>query len=289
MKNGNLQDRLTATLQPTRRELDARRLRSVAWLDYALLRFELCPDKFAHKYVYRKRTRSNVVRKWFHGDTVATESSVRKVEKGLPGSAWAYDHPLFRLLENRPFSESQIRGLLAPYRPKPMHPDDDYVWVFPDDEFRKEQYRGLTGHEFDTYALVERRDLWGFTAIVGVVRLAELSGNAGLHYECCRDMYRALPAALAVPWLRRHTELLKTCVELIRGRMLFSRIMFDVAWEVIDRQSGDIPTNTRRGDPEDGVQRAYEDPIRPAYVVPGMQWHCLDETTKGFLEGSSGD
>jgi hypothetical protein len=53
----------------------------------------------------------------------------------------------------------------------------------------------------DAQGLVATGDIWGLVAIVALVRQAELTGDALLHIELCKDMYRALPAVLKQPWI----------------------------------------------------------------------------------------
>lgn len=280
MNQGSMLNRLTALLHPGYREVDPRNLRSRAWLDHALLTCGLPLDEFAYTYVYRGRSRSNLVRKWFAGEAIATNYSVEQVEKHLPGSAWAYNHPLFTLIEDRALSKRQILKLLSPY----LDSARGNIWAFPRDKLLAHEYGRSSVSTYDTYSLVKRHDLWGFMAIVGLVRLAELSNNDLLHCECCCDMYRALPAALAVPWLSGHADLLTTCIQRIRRRVVVSQIMFDVDWDLLDRQTANLVASLRLCRPSGAVPHVYEDPILPAYIVRGKQWRQLDDATRNIVE-----
>jgi hypothetical protein len=119
--------------------------------------------------------------------------------------------------------------------------------------------------KFNSDALMQRGDIFGFMAILATVREAEATGNGESHFVFCADLYRAIPAILKFPWLNEHFELFKECIVSIHHRMWTSRLLFSVDWEVIQRQILDPTFETerdrRRRDPESFRFIELEDPI----------------------------
>jgi hypothetical protein len=271
---------LTGARQPLRSA--ARQLRGRAWLTNALQISGLSKVEFGQQFVYRGRTRSNVVDRWLQGDAIPKRHSALAVEKLLPGTLAVYDYPLFAWLEDRPMSRREASKLLSPYR-QPEH--SLIVWKLPnDEELRARRHWVPTLCIQDTHSLFCRGDFWGFQIIVGLVRLAEAEGSAESHWMGCEDMYRALPAALKEPWLRPHADLLCACIEQIRSRSGITRMLFDVDMETIKRQALDPEHETireyRPRDPETFRFVDLEDPILEAHVIPGRIWRDSVENTK---------
>lgn len=251
--------------------LSAHVLRGRAWLDYAMERSELSLELFAKKFIYRDRSRSNLIQRWLTRTSVPSRRSAMAIDKMVPGTLEIFDSLLFRFLEDRAMSACAIVKLLAPYK---APSGSGYEWSFPnDEELRAKQHWVPIALEFDTGGLARRGDIWGFIAILGLVRLAEARGEAVLHCEACMDMYRALPAMLKLPWLRAHVDLLKECLDQITHRELFSTMMFDVDWDVIRRQAADPsydPILERR--PPELIDKEFagiEDPVLPALLIAG--------------------
>lgn len=206
-----------------------------AWLVNALSVSDSALPEFANKYVYERRSRSLLVNKWIKGSSYPTLRSVERVDLALPGTREVFEHPLFSLLSQDTLSEREIRKVLRGH----IQPEGSWFgWEFPNDELiRNTRNWRPVGLVWDTNNLVERRDLWGFTAIVATVRLAEAQGKDLLHMQCCMDMYRALPAALMTPWLRSHIDLLVECLNHLRHQRVVSIIHFSVDWEAIRDQT----------------------------------------------------
>lgn len=91
----------------------------------------------------------------------------------------------------------------------------------------------------DSGGLAKLGDIWGLTAIVALVRQAEIAGDVLLHIELSKDMYRALPGILKLPWIAPSTELLQDCINQIRARVPLTEVMFDVDWSIIARHTAD--------------------------------------------------
>jgi hypothetical protein len=253
--------------------LSAHVLRGRAWFDYAVWSSKLSPEHFAKQFIYRGRSRSHLIERWRSGKTLPSRLSAVAVDKYLPGTLEIFDSLLFRFLEDRAMSEKDVIKLLEPYK---APSGSSYEWAFPNDwEPGVKRHWVPIALEFDTAALARRGDVWGFIAILGLVRLAEARGDAALHNEACMDMYRALPAMLKLPWLLLHVDLLKQCLHQIRERELFSTMMFDVDWDVITRQAADPsydPILERR--PSELIDDQFtgiEDPVLPARLISGTR------------------
>jgi hypothetical protein len=250
-------------------------LRSRAWLSWLLWRTGLEADAFAARYVYNGRTKSNLVARWINGSVAPTEHSVHRINKALPGCLQLYDLPIFKLLEDRPMSASEVLNLIEPYN-NPDHLKEAFGngICSKDAQFSKmERSRSISFWMWDSQSLVERGDLWGFQMIVGMVRLAEARGEQTGHLQCAKDMFRALPSALKEPWLRPHLDLLFRCLEDIRRRVVYTGLIFDVDLDVIRRAAMDRGLQPRPMSYERNCQkrraRYLEDPILEGHVVSG--------------------
>jgi hypothetical protein len=217
--------------------LAARKLRGRVWLSRALSLTGLTAHEFGEKYVYRGRSDSGLVKLWLSGKVSPGRQSIASIDRHLPGSLAFYDLPLFELLEDRPLSRKRVEALLSPYRTPPERPNP---WCFPNDKELIEQglYVG-TLQLWDCDTLYRRGDFWGFQAIVGLVRLAEATGQQDFHMVCAQNMFRALPSVLRRPWFFEHFDLLYACLEGIRWRHEYSGRIFDVDTELLRSQAAD--------------------------------------------------
>ncbi len=254
----------------------AHRFRGQVWLGYCQL-LARCPWKeFVKTYVYRQRARSGIAEKWRSGQVLPTRQSAQRVERLLPGTLNVFDSPLFVLLEDRPFTTRELDKIFAPYR-APKTSKYPVAWEFPNDsELRERGHWVLTMVARDTDSFVRRGDLWGFIAALWVVRYSEARGDQDFHIEACKDMYRAMPAALKEPWLAPYSDELFNLLEIVRRRSLYSLAMFDVDMDIIKRQAAD-PTHEplrelRPVDPETHRFISIEDPVLKACLIPGKEF-----------------
>lgn len=252
------------------------RLRTTAWLNhaYAQARCVSWPE-FDKTYVERGRSRSNLGEKWRKGTAAPRRYSAEKLNERLPGTLAVFESPLWVLLENQPFSKSEIGKVMSDYRPGETS-GLPFFWLFPTDEARWKRGRcAPTLTMSDTGGLVHRGDMWGFIALLWTMRYAEADGDQQLHHRASQDMYRAMPMAIREPWLADHAAALIELTESIRARSLYSFYLFDVDFEVIKRQAAD-PTyepvrELRRRDPVTGRFQGVEDPVLPAQIIPGRE------------------
>jgi hypothetical protein len=270
--------------RPNRRNTSRRRLsewlRSAAWLDNALTTSGVTLPEFGRRYIYAGKSRSQLVNKWAIGSTLPTRKSVGQVDLALPGTLEVFDHPLFSLLSDEILPERAIRKILRGH----IEPENSYhAWQFPNDEMirRTRNWRPV-GLLWDTSNLVERYDLWGFTAIVATVRIAEAQGKDPLHMECCMDMFRALPAALMTPWLLKNSDLLVKCVDRLRNRRLFSMIHFSVNWAAIASQTKHLLESSAESLNEPATYRQDSEVIYPAVVTQGLTNSEIEAAAKSL-------
>jgi hypothetical protein len=272
------------------RKSESRYLRGALWLSHAILTSQLSPDEFAAQYIERRapakredestasarsqasRTRSRLARKWLKGRHHPALNSAKAVERLLKGTLWVFQLPLAELLRDRPLGARTIRQLAAPYLNFGLH---NPLWVFPGDDelFRRRHYRMAFAFSGWTGNLVARGDLWGFLGVLFEVRMQEALSNQGAHLQACRDMYRALPNVLKLPWVAPHEEALFSACERVRRRSEYSFMMFDVDRETIRSQTADPEQEPmrecRKRDPRTLRFLDVADPTLPAQIIRG--------------------
>lgn len=278
------------TREPQDSTKTVRHLRTLACLDYAY-RQSQCGSwpEFDAKYVVRGRTRSNLAEKWRKGSVELTRLSVAEIDKLLSGTLAVFDSPLWLLLENRPFSKFEVKGVMRAYRPDKKS-GLPFSWLFPGDEEQWTQWRcAPTLSIYDTDGLVRRGDIWGFIALLWTMRYAEADGDQLLHHRAAESMYRAMPMALREPWLSNHADELIDLTEIIRARCLYSFCLFDVDFDVIKRQVEDpLYEPVRELRPRNlanGYFIAMEDPVLPAHVIPGKEWAEMERARAQTMNG----
>lgn len=276
------------------RESESRYLRGALWLSHAILTSQMSPDEFAAKYVERRlrakrpegaaeadsdetgRTRSRLGRKWLEGCHHPTLNSAKAVEKLLAGTLWVFLLPLAELLRDRPLGPRKIRELAAPYLK--MVRGRTLFWDFPGDDelIARRHYRIAFAFAGWTDNLVARGDLWGFIGLLFEVRMQEALGDHEAHLQACRDLYRALPNVLKLPWVAPHEEALFSACQRIRMRVKYSFMMFDVDRDIIRRQATDPEhepmRECRKRDPRTWRFIDVADPILPAHIVRGQDF-----------------
>lgn len=249
------------------RRTTAKLLQARACLDYALHLSGL-PSllTFAEKYLNTSPPRD--IYRWTEKQTMQrnTAKELEKHNTELQGVLELYDLPLFRFLDDRELSERTIRSLLAPYQyhgdPKQLH----LAWRFPNDAELIDECRLIgTIVENDSAILVARGDIYGFTAIVGLARLAQATHDIHWHRFHVHNMYRALPAVARLPWFKKHVALLRECVDKIYRSCFETVLAAEVDWEVIQRQI-DAPIHEpcrelRPRDPKTNCFIELEDPF----------------------------
>jgi len=253
-----------------------RHLRGRVTLSCAVALSGLDEHSFASKYLYGGRSESGLMGKWLSTKTALWRSSAQRLNKELPGTIDTFDLSLFELLTDEPIEVKRIRKLLEPYRATEHDGAPLVYWKFPNQADRlADRSHVPVLVETDTQGLFACNDHYSFIAILGVVRLADETGDSDLHWNASKDMFRALPALLKLPWFRENAESLIRQLERVRCRMLVSSLMFDVDWDVIWRQVDDPnhqPNRNRRPlNPATARFVEIEDPIMEAEIIPGAE------------------
>ena len=240
---------------------------SQCWLDYSYLRSQQASHAaFARLLMTDEDFEPpRIVRDWRAGRHSAHPDSVLAVDKKLPErTSWLFFLPMVRLLTPRKWTVPYLRGLLAPYCVKNAH--GELTWRFPNDAQLREQGRLTYFRSWDdTTRLMERGDICGFMAILGLVRLAEAQRDMDRHYTFSKDLYRALPAIAREPWIQPRIDDLLELIEAVMRRMVWSVLAYRVKWNVIREQilSATYEPNPLRRtvDPTTGRVAIPEDPI----------------------------
>ena len=175
--------------------------------------------------------------------------------------------PLYELLADRPLPAPFVSKVI-----RSLRKENDYGWEW---RFPGSTARCFSIRQDDSGGLAKLGDIWGLTAIVALVRQAEIAGDVLLHIELSKDMYRALPGILKLPWIAPSTELLQECINQIRARVPLTEAMFDVDWSIIARHTADPAYESDRErrsiDPQTGRFIDFEDPILDAKLIRGSE------------------
>lgn len=205
------------------------------------------------------------VRDWRAGRHSADRQSVVDVDQKLSiCTVWLYLLPMVSLLTLRKWSVPDVLELLAPYIVHNAY--GELRWQFPNDEVLRENGRLPYPCAFDdTTHLVERGDICGFMAILGLIRLAEAQRDGDRHSAYSRDLYRAIPAIAREPWLQPRVDVLLDLIERVLHRVPLSTITFRVRWDVVRGQiwASDCPSGSprNRSDAAVGCTNIQEDLI----------------------------
>lgn len=249
------------------RRTTAKLLQARVCLDYALFLSGL-PNLLAFAERYLNESSPRDVYRWT-GKQTMHRNTAKELEKRpeLKGILELFDLPLFKFLDDRELNERTIRSLLAPYQ---YHDDPkqlDLAWRFPNDAELLDERRLIgTIVESDSATLVARGDIYGFTAIVGLARLAQATQDGRWHRFHVHNMYRALPAVARLPWFKNHVSLLRECVDKIYHGCFETVLAAEVDWAVIQRQI-DAPVHEpcrelRPRDPKTNRFTEIEDPFK---------------------------
>ena len=103
--------------------------------------------------------------------------------------------------------------------------DASWKWSFPEETVPD----SITKNRYDTRALEERADIWGFLAITCLMREAELKHHSEAHLELFRSAHRVLSARLKTPWVAGYENEIKSLLSPLRRRVLLTAMMLDDA------------------------------------------------------------
>jgi len=175
-----------------------RTLRTRIWLESILRSNKIDLSTLSSSY-YKDSEPTGTIIRWLKGKHAVSNKCISKLNEIYPRSSEVYNLPIFDLLEIN-ISRSKVKKLKKKYLKKPKYlkyPDSDtdseelfYLWNFP--ENRKLPYHLQEIEKFDSDNLVKRKDIHGFTAILILLREAELDRNCLYHEIYLKSAYKAL-------------------------------------------------------------------------------------------------
>ena len=187
---------------------------------------------------------TRTVSRWFKGTHAAKQKHVKEVAKFFEGSELFYELPVFRLLMNKPIRKAELTKIVAPYISKIAGLQ---CWVFPDPCHPENKDLPFPPCFInDTETLIERGDLYGFTAIIYLVRLAEAERNALNHMQYIQCAYRALPGLCRHPLFAKYWEEALSCLKNIHYREMTSILLVRPIDAIIEKQIFSPEHITRR-------------------------------------------
>jgi hypothetical protein len=173
-----------------------RTLRTRIWLE-SILRSNKINLKALSDSYYKDSEPTGTIIRWLKGKHAVSNKCISKLNDIYPGSEEVYNLPIFDLLEID-ITRSKIKKLKNKYLKKPnylKYPDSDieepfYLWDFPEDIKLPYHLQEIEKHDSDN--LVRRKDILGFTAILILLREAELDKNCLYHEKYLKDAYKSL-------------------------------------------------------------------------------------------------
>lgn len=178
---------------------------------------------------------SGIVLKWLKGEHSVKESRVTTIASIFSGSDLVYKLPIFKLLKDKPLTRPELSRIMKPY----ISSFGGFeCWDFAHPPMQKENM-GVPFPPcwiYDTEALIERGDIWGFTAILYLVRMAEAERNAIDHLEYMKCLYRALPGLCRNILFYRRWKDTYQCVKHIHYREPTSVLLMRPIDSVLERQ-----------------------------------------------------
>lgn len=198
---------------------------------------------------------SKLYRKWKSGKVAATRQSAEKFEN-IKGSIEVFDLEIFPL-----FSEKNIRKVLRSYLNENCLPDRFEIdWFFSSD-FQHAPPQSIETVEGEAYlttiintldteqpysaiptpthndvlGLALRGDLNGFTAILALLREAEIKGKAEEHALCLAHLYRMLPTIAQLKIFHGFTAELQEFITHLHRKVTFSEQHVSANREAIQR------------------------------------------------------
>ena len=218
----------------TPRKNELKILRTRLWLEYIFRYTGLSRKQLDIQLSNNKLEPTKHVIKWLKGDNCATANSVSKVARLVcPQSEEFFDLPLFELLEPSPLTNKQLDALMNNYMVHiplklwnfPINTDNTNIFPQP-----PLVYRG------DSEALAERGDIYGFMAILYLIRKAENDNDIDAHIVHMSHAYNAFAGfARHVNFRHRWKELLEA-LQVVQARLPVSSLLIIPDIEAISKQ-----------------------------------------------------
>ena len=215
-------------------------LRGYVWFEYVLWR-KGWTRKDMEKY-QSTYSRNTLASKWHNREVSPSDRWVKKMAEEVPGSRRLYDLPLWQLLEDKELSIARINSLMSDY----CVGEKILPYRFPDDDLTTTDRKPVVVYRNDSHGLFERGDIYGFMAIVALVREAEVLANKtkaaerseeNLDHEYhMSNLYRALPALGKFDWLNPDFGLLCQVVRSLHNRVDYTSKHLGIDWDIVDGQ-----------------------------------------------------
>jgi hypothetical protein len=211
---------------------------------------------------------TGIVLKWLKGIHAAKKGQVKKMASIFEGSDYAYELPLFKLFMDKPISKAQLNRIMEPY----IFTSGLFkLWKFPYPDHSENKGRPFPPCLInDTEALIERGDLYGFTAILYLLRMAETERDAlnHAHYVACA--YSALPSLCRQRLFTKRWKEVLDCLRSLHYRLPTSILLVRPIVPIIRKQIFSAEHITRQSlrprDPVTGTFTELELPYQtPEY------------------------
>jgi hypothetical protein len=213
---------------------EAEILRTKIWLENIMQNHGVGRQELSKMIDTKGGESTRTVSRWHKGTHAAKQKQVNEIAKIFEGSELIYNLPVFRLLMNKPIRKAELTKIVAPYISKIAGLQ---CWVFPDPCHPENKGRPFPPCFInDAETLIERGDLYGFTAIIYLVRLAEAERNALDHMQYMKCAYRALPGLCRHPSFTEYWKEALNCLKLIHYRVTTSILLVRPIVEVIEKQ-----------------------------------------------------
>jgi len=178
------------------RSSNVRILRTRIWLQEIFRNFKVDLITLSNAF-YKNGYSTGTIKRWLKGKTHANKQSVSRINSLFPGSKDIFYLPVFDLLEIN-IKRSTINNLKKKYLIKPDDLNSNteeifYLWNLPPIKYGKSMYYQET-EKIQSNLLFQRGDIHGFTAILILLREAELDNDAYRHEQYMKDAYRSLPS-----------------------------------------------------------------------------------------------
>ncbi|PUA28806.1 MAG: hypothetical protein B0W54_10335 [Cellvibrio sp. 79] len=223
---------------------EAEILRTKVWLENILQTHGVERKELSRLIDMKGGESTRTVSRWFKGTHAAKQKQVNEIAKIFEGSELTYELPVFRLLMNKPIRKAELTKIVTPYISKIAGLQ---CWVFPDPCHPENKDLPFPPcFIYDTETLIERGDIFGFTAIIYLVRLAETERNALHHMQYIQCAYRALPGLCRHPLFAKYWEVSLNCLKSIHYREMTSILLVRPIDSIIEKQIFSPEHITRR-------------------------------------------
>jgi hypothetical protein len=168
---------------------DIKILRTRIWIESLLREHQISVKKLSSVFYSENESTGSVMR-WLKGSQTVRLDSVKKLAAVFKNSDLVYHLPIFDLLETK-ISITKINLLLDGYTlsQPPLH----NIWELPTIKIGNQELPMMI-HKNDSNQLYQRGDIYGFMAILILLREAELNNDVVIHENLIKDAYKALPA-----------------------------------------------------------------------------------------------